>query len=178
MAQITRVTSEALQAKIRQLLPSQQGFGEDLEAQNVIVPVVDLTETAEGSAVRQDLQTALAFGSMSTHLVANATTTIINTTGFYRVFGNVTIGEASSAARSGEFVLSDGSTDKNIYSIGATATSANVLGTANYDFVVFIGAGESLKIVSDAVDVIFGGSTRQIADINGVLVNPSGFSPQ
>ena len=38
MPQITPITSEALQAKIRQLLPSQIGFGEDLQAQNVIVP--------------------------------------------------------------------------------------------------------------------------------------------
>ena len=49
MAEITSVTSEALQRKVRELLPSQRGFGEDLQAQNVIVPIVDLTRSAEGS---------------------------------------------------------------------------------------------------------------------------------
>tara|TARA_A100001388_G_C28759792_1_gene497049 strand:+ start:958 stop:1494 length:537 start_codon:yes stop_codon:yes gene_type:complete len=178
MAQITSVTSELLQAKIRSLLPSQQGFGEDLQAQNVIVPVIDLTETAEGSSVRQDLQTALSFGSMDTHQVAAANTTIINTTGFYRVFGNATIGEASSSARKGKIILGDGTTNKIIWSIGATATSANVIASVNYDFVVFVNTGENVQITSDTVDILFGGSTRQIADINGVLVNPSGFNPQ
>ena len=178
MAEITSVTSELLQAKIRTLLPSQQGFGEDLQAQNVIVPIVDLTETAEGSSVRQDLQTALAFGSVTSHLVNNTTTVIVNTTGFYRVFGACTVGEASSASRSGVIQLSDGSTTKNIWGMRVTATSANVTTSLNYDFVTFVGVGESIKIFSGATDIFFEGNTRQIADINGVLVNPSGFTPQ
>ena len=41
------VTSEALQSTVRRLLPSQQGFGSDLEATNLIQPVIDLTPTAE-----------------------------------------------------------------------------------------------------------------------------------
>ena len=48
MAQLISITSEALQATIRRLLPSQQGFGEDLQASNVITPVIDVTPTAEG----------------------------------------------------------------------------------------------------------------------------------
>ena len=60
---ISSVTSEALQAKLRQLLPSQQGFGTDLSASDTIVPIIDLTASAEGSDVRQDLQTSLAYGS-------------------------------------------------------------------------------------------------------------------
>jgi len=62
LPQIIRLTSEALQASIRRLLPSQQGFGLDLEATNVITPIIDLTPTAEGSELRQDLQSALAYG--------------------------------------------------------------------------------------------------------------------
>lgn len=178
MAEITSVTSETLQAKIRTLLPSQQGFGEDLQAQNVIVPIVDLTETAEGSSVRQDLQTALAFGSVTSHFVNNTTTAIVNTTGFYRIFGACTVGEASSSSRDGVIQLSDGITNKNIWGMRVTATSANVVTSLNYDFVAFVGVGESINIFSSAADIIFQGSTRQIADINGVLVNPSGFTPQ
>ena len=178
MAQITSVTSELLQAKIRSLLPSQQGFGEDLQAQNVIVPVIDLTETAEGSSVRQDLQTALAFGSVTNFSVSNTTTVIVNTTGFYRVFGACTVGEASSSNRSGVIQLTDGATTKNIWGMRVTATSANVTTSLNFDFVTFLGAGESIKIYSSAVDIQFEGNTRQIADINGVLVNPLGFNPQ
>ena len=82
MTQIINITSEALQATIRRLLPSQQGFGEDLQASNVITPIIDLTPTAEGSVVRQDLQTALAFGSQTAFDVGGATTTLANSPGF------------------------------------------------------------------------------------------------
>ena len=86
MAQITSVTSESLQAKIRELLPSQQGFGKDLQAQNVIVPIVDLTAAAEGSDVPLYQQQAIAFGSQTAFDVSNTTTVIANTAGFYRIF--------------------------------------------------------------------------------------------
>ena len=59
MSQIIRITSEALQATVRRLLPSQQGFGEDLQASNVITPVIDLTPTAEGSQLPIDFARAL-----------------------------------------------------------------------------------------------------------------------
>ena len=42
MAEIIRITSEALQATIRRLLPSQTGFGDDLQATNLITPIIDL----------------------------------------------------------------------------------------------------------------------------------------
>ena len=78
---ITSVTSEALQLKIRQLLPSQTGFGSDLMAQNIIVPIIDLTATAEGSDVRSDLQSAMSFGGITDFNVRNATTTLITNPG-------------------------------------------------------------------------------------------------
>ena len=49
--EITPITSEALQAVIRRLLPSQRGFGDDLQATNLITPIIDLTPTAEGSSI-------------------------------------------------------------------------------------------------------------------------------
>ena len=83
MAQITSVTSEALQALIRRLLPSQQGFGEDLQASNVIIPIVDLTSTAEGSALTSNLQTAINFGGATAiSLSAAGSATLANVGGF------------------------------------------------------------------------------------------------
>jgi hypothetical protein len=55
---ISTVTSEALQLKLRQLLPSQQGFGTDLSASDTIIPIIDLTAAAEGSDVPEFLQRA------------------------------------------------------------------------------------------------------------------------
>ena len=59
--ELTTVTSKTLQQKIRELLPSQMGFGTDLAAQNVIVPIVDLTATAEGQDYPEYVQTAINF---------------------------------------------------------------------------------------------------------------------
>ena len=90
---ISSVTSEALQLKLRQLLPSQQGFGTDLSASDTIIPIVDLTASAEGSDVRPDLQNAIAFGSQTAFSANNNTDVIANSPGFYRIFGvsNVTV---------------------------------------------------------------------------------------
>ena len=87
MAQITTITSEALQSTIRRLLPSQQGFGEDLEASNVIQPIIDLTPTAEGTQLPFDLQTAINFTDATAFKAQGSTVTVASTPGFYRIFG-------------------------------------------------------------------------------------------
>jgi hypothetical protein len=171
MAEIIGITSEALQAKIRQLLPSQQGFGEDLQASNVVLPIVDLTETAEGSEVRSDLQTAIAFGSQTTFNVENTSSVIVNTTGFYRIFGVVSIYVANSAS----FSMSDGLSTKTILSYSGISTDVE---QTPFDFVAFFAAGESMSVTSAGAGAIVAGSTRQIATVTGELVNPSGFTPE
>ena len=110
MAQIIRITSEALQATVRRLLPSQQGFGEDLQASNVIQPIIDLTPSAEGSEVRADLQTALAFGSQTTFALNNGSSIFANSAGFWRLKGTATTKHPVSGASNVAILLSDGST--------------------------------------------------------------------
>ena len=91
MAQEFTINSSAIESKINQLLPSQGGFGAgvDFSASTMIIPIVDLTETAEGSDVRPDLQTALSLNSVTAFRVENQTTTLVNTTGYFRIFGKV-----------------------------------------------------------------------------------------
>lgn len=178
MAQITNVTSESLQAKIRQLLPSQQGFGEDLQAQNVIVPIIDLTETAEGSSVRQDLQTALALNNNTGFSIENGNVDIASTAGFYRVIGNsvvLTIGAGLSANR---MRITDGTTSKDVYIHRVPAISTGYLSTVSFDFVVFLRSVDTLTAVSERTDCLIAGSIRQIANSTGTLVNPVGFEQQ
>ena len=57
--EIITVNSEALETQIRDLLPSQNGFGSELQASNVITPIIDLTAAAEGTGLRSDIQTCL-----------------------------------------------------------------------------------------------------------------------
>ena len=173
--QITSVTSESLQAQIRALLPSQEGFGTDLMAQNVIVPVIDLTSAAEGSSVPENLQTALAFGSQTVFSANNNTAVIANSTGFWRIFAVSTMTNLGSS-RVNTIQMSDGLSTKNIWQNNKSASEA--YNSLNLDFVVFLGAGESISAITDSGDNFISGSVRQIADVNGTLVNPSGFNPQ
>ena len=175
--QITSVTSERLQAQIRNLLPSQEGFGTDLMAQNVIVPIIDLTSAAEGSSVPENLQTALAFGSQTSFAVNATSTTIINNTGFFRIFGSYVNGPSSGGFRTVSFIMSDGLSPKNIWQNTIPTTAGNNPINGNYDFVVFLAAGITVAAQADTGSYI-SGSTRQIADINGTFINPVGFNPQ
>lgn len=173
--EIAVVTSETLQAKIRELLPSQQGFGNDLQASNVIIPVVDLTAAAEGSALPVSMQQSLAFGSQTAFDVANTTTTIISGTGFYRVVGGITVDYSTGALQSVKITMSDGISTKTVYQFGAAATTSGTrTAFTNVDLVFFLSSGDSVSVTSTSV-ARFAGSSRQIADVNGNLVNPSGF---
>jgi hypothetical protein len=175
---ISSVTSEALQLKLRQLLPSQQGFGSDLSAQDTIVPIIDLTKAAEGSDVSESLQTALAFGSNTAFRAEGDTQTLANTPGFYRIVAGVSIENADSTERSVLFQLNDGATTKTILGFATSADSTTVQISENLDFVVFLRAGDTLTCVSSQATALAIGSTRQVATSNGVLVQPTGFTPQ
>lgn len=175
--QLTSVTSESLQAQIRSLLPSQEGFGTDLMAQNVIVPIIDLTRAAEGSNVPQNLAQALSFGSQTAHNIANTTSTLINNAGFWYISGSVNIINVSGT-QGCEFSLTDGLSSKIIFNRRVlTASPAYGSGSWAIEFTVFINAGESLVCTADAFAEFFG-SSRQIADVNGNLINPAGYNPQ
>ena len=174
---ISSVTSEALQLKLRQLLPSQQGFGTDLSASDTIIPVIDLTQAAEGSGLPSYLQTALAFSSITPFSINNATNTVlINQTGFFRVFGNTAHFKAGGSLI--EFNLFDGSTSKTIEQFNNMSSVSDTDAVTNFDFTVFLAAGVSLRATLAASTGLMTGVTQQVADVNGNLVNPGGFSPQ
>lgn len=172
------MTSESLQAQIRNLLPSQEGFGTDLMAQNVIVPVIDLTATAEGTTTPQYLQTALAFGSQTSFSANNGTAVVANTTGFWRIIGTSSIRSSGSVAISNKITMSDGLSSKDVWENQAGVDGADNNYVTQFDFTVFLGSGESVSVVSSNGQAFIDGSVRQVADINGNLVNPSGFNPQ
>ena len=175
---ISTVTSEALQLKLRQLLPSQQGFGTDLSASDTIIPVIDLTRAAEGSDVPESLQTALAYGSQTAFEVVNTSTEIINTTGFWRVVGVSSIESTSSQIES-KFIMSDGVTPKDVWQhISPASGSPDSYTSIQFDLVFFLTSGETINISSNNTNSVVSGSLRQIADINGNLINPVGFTPQ
>ena len=177
MGQEFIIKSDAIEDKINQLLPSQGGkqAGVDFSASTMVIPVVDLTETAEGSSLRQDLQTSLSFTQQSAFSVSNTTTTLINTTGYWRIIGTGLMKSTGNAVVSAlSFIINDGTTDKTIYGMSQAQTYASgfLQQSFTYDFNIKLEAGHSFKATSNEGGAILIGSTRQIADINGNLTNP------
>ena len=173
--EIITVNSEALQTQIRDLLPSQNGFGSELQASNVITPIIDLTSTAEGSGLPSYLQTALAFGSNTAFNVRNASSTLVTSPGFYRVVGVSNI-EQIGNTRSVDFSITDGLSTKKVweFSVPDSAT-ADSFGVAPFDLVFFLRAGDSLTVTSSGLEARIAGSHRQVATGDGTLVPPNGF---
>tara|TARA_R110000737_G_scaffold7334_1_gene21976 strand:+ start:67 stop:588 length:522 start_codon:yes stop_codon:yes gene_type:complete len=173
MGQEYFINNQTLENKVRTLLPSQGGSGSgfDLSASTQIIPIIDLTESAEGSNIRQDLQTSLSHSSVTAFSVSNTTTTIVNNTGYFRVFGSCALETNATGDIASQFQINDGATTKVILpfiSFGGQAMDLIV----PYDFNVFLEAGDSLECTTNSAVVLNRGCTRQIADINGTLVNP------
>lgn len=175
MGQEYFINSEQLEAKIRSLLPSQGGFGAgfDLSASTQIIPVVDLTESAEGSNLRQDLQSSFSFKTITEFDVTSRTAILVTTTGYYRVFGNIQMLNESTAQRTAEIQINDGVTTKTVFKVLSEDNSGlNNVTSTPFDFVVKLEAGDQLEAVSTDTFSNLTGCTRQIADISGNLTNP------
>ena len=169
--EIITVNSETLQSLVRDLLPSQNGFGSELQATNVITPIIDLTATAEGSTLRSDLQTAIAFGSQTVFATANTTDDIATSPGFYRIIGTSTISTSSGASQT-KLIMTDGASPINVWRHVSSSSSGM---TVNLDIIFWLAAGITLQTSTSATTARLDGSIRQIADSTGAFVNPSGF---
>lgn len=168
--EIITVNSEALQTQIRDLLPSQNGFGSELQASNVITPIIDLTSSAGGSGTPIQLQEALGFADITANFVTgSATTTILNQVGFFLVD---VLMVASNGDGIPQLQLSDGSTTKAIMKIDMASDKVS---TVSRRFTVFLTAGDSLIAVTNGTQAQINVVTRQIATGDGTLVEPTGF---
>lgn len=172
MGQEFIIKSQILEDKINQLLPSQGGFqaGVDLSASTQIVPIVDLTESAEGSILRTDLQSAFTINNANTYNVSGTSSTVINTTGFWRVFGTSTL-LITGTQRNNTVNITDGITSKEIYRHTSQGGTAGPYLSDSYDFILKLEAGDSIRVFG-SIGGMMAGSIRQIADIDGNLINP------
>jgi len=176
MAQEFFINSEALERKVRQVFPSQggRGAGFDLSASTQVVPIVDLTETAEGSVLRTDLQTAVST-SVSSAVADNTTATLINNTGFHKITSISTFYNGTGTAAVFADIY-DGATGKIFFESDFISTSVKGQENIPYEYVVFLAAGQSVRLTSTAANVSIRAKTFQIADIEGNLTNPQGYT--
>ena len=170
--EIISVNSEQLEATVRDLLPSQAGFGSELQASNVITPIIDLTATAEGSVLRSDLQNAWDFATDHNE-VDGTTTAIVTGTGFFRVQAYYTALSGGSAVNA-RIEMTDGATTKILWEVNDTTSSTVMTFAANWNEIVFMSAGMTLNAI-EAGNGVLNVSTRQVATVTGNLVNPLNF---
>ncbi len=144
----------------------------------MVVPIIDLTPTAEGSSLPLDLTNAAAFGSNTFVDCENSTATGPNSAGFWRCLGTCTVYSETTAQALAEVKLSDGLSTKNLFSLSVQGSGSYTYQSLPFDLIVFLRSGDSVSISSNAARNFVRMSYRQIADVNGNLVNPNGFTPQ
>ena len=176
MGQEFFINSQNLENKIRELLPSQGGAGAgfDLTASTQIIPIIDLTESAEGSNLREDLQSSISLNDVTVARFENATTDIETGTGYFRVMGTLPCFKANDSQKI-QLEITDGSTTKVILDgrVAVYQTSVGITPPISFDFIVFLGAGDTLRGVSGGTGIFVNCITKQIASIDGTLTNPT-----
>lgn len=169
----TRLTDETLEKRFRDTFTSQGGaeLVDDLYASGVIVPVVDFTAAAEGSALRSDLQSAWDYATTHVNLTGVGSTNIIATPGFWKFILIISDSTGNSALR---LSISDGLSTKVILAADRHSTSTADLGR-QFEGVVFLRTGDTLLMSSDSGAADMNCSVRQLASLSGDLTQPSGF---
>lgn len=174
----SRVTDESLEKRFRDTFRSQGGaeLVNDLYAQGVIVPVVDFTAAATGDVLGENLQTAWDFSTGFNRITASGTTTLINNAGFWQIELNASA-QSTGSPVIGTIQITDGLTSKKVWEwyVEDSGSAVNVPGAFDQRFVVYLRSGDSLTATGDA-QMTMSIWYRQIATLNGDLVNPSGFT--
>ena len=119
----------------------------------------------------RSLQTAISYGSQTAFSATGGNQDIANTSGFYRVVGT----SVCNAAALNYIGMTDSTTEIQVWAHFGEAAGLTI---ASFDLVFFLGVGLRLRVDSGAATANIRGSIRQIADANGTLIQPSGFSPQ
>lgn len=173
MAQEFFINSQNLEDQVRKLLPSQGGAGAgfDLSASTQIIPIIDLTESAEGSNIAQVLQTSSSFATENL-VSSNNDVLLVSNTGYYLLRPTFSMDGRGGGSTSARIYLDDGASEKDLWfqSISSGGTN-NQLGQV-FPFVAFISAGKTLRMATIGSNAILNVSFQQIASIDGTLVSP------
>lgn len=168
---------EAIEEDLNTNFPSQGQGNPPLyySLSEVVVPTYNINNVATGSSLPQNLQEAWDFSTGFENVTGAGTSTLINNTGFWKV--DLTLSFQETATVDNYIVrINSGLTTKIVWQMRAEQVGVGG-GNAITDghFVVFLRSGDSLEATGNSngsMSVWY----RQIADINGNLVNPLGFS--
>ena len=170
--------SEEFQRAYRNTFQGQVNSGRDLHVSDVVIPVVDFTPTASGTSISESLRFCRNTNTTQVQFTADATdATVIDDTGFFRCDLRISNSVANSAV---SIQINDGSTNFVIGRyVGQSSANTNSYLFDNFNF--FLRPQDKLlfsmsSLASFVTAINF--SITPIADVNGNLINPSGYDPQ
>lgn len=169
---------EAIEEDLNSNFPSQGQGNPPLyySLSEVVVPTYSINDVTAGSILGENLQTAWGFGTGHT-TTSNTTDTLITNPGFWKVSVNFVGWVNAAVALEAYLYIDSGITTKTIWRVDMPIASNSSYATLDAEeMVVYLRSGDSLKVTTDSQYMIVNSVYRQIAEPNGTLVNPLGFS--
>jgi hypothetical protein len=166
---------EAIEEDLNSNFPSQGQGNPPLyySLSEVVVPTYSINDVAEGTSLPEMLQTAWDF-STGHNTISNATTNIITNTGFWQY--DLVISNTDGGAASSSVYIDTGLATKVIFKYSSPGVGNAANNVMEDRGVVFLRSGDTLVASGSSAFMNMDIWYRQIADLNGNLVNPLGFS--
>ena len=172
---------EAIEEDLNSNFPSQGQGNPPLyySLSEVVVPTYSINNVAEGTSLPENLQTAWDYSTGSDYQEGVGTTTIITTPGFWQIdiiYAGLIVANGSTEPASVN--LNNGLADKQIWRLRNSNDSSGAISESVVEdkFVVFVDSGHSVNLKGADGRTTLTAWYRQIADLNGNLTNPLGFS--
>lgn len=168
---------EAIEEDLNSNFPSQGQGNPPLyySLSEVVVPTYSINQAAEGSTLGENLQTAWDFSTGNAQQSGAGTTTLISNTGFWLVNLTATITYGAGGSTTAQMRINDGIGTKVVWKWEETFPNTDQHLTLESKNIVFLRSGDSLEINCTA-GALLTAWYRQIAAVNGDLVNPLGYS--
>ena len=167
---------EAIEEQLNTNFPSQ-GQGKPplyYSLSEVVVPTFSINDVTEGSTLPFELQEAYTHTNANHIALRNqfSNSTLITTTGYWLIKGNYSFTNTVGGDLY-MLAITDGVTNKDLITAVGNG-SGSTLSSYDFRYVVKLNTGDSLLYEhgSGGNDRTFMASWRQLADVNGTLVNP------
>ena len=170
--------SEEFQRAFRNQFPSQTSTGRDLHVSDVVIPVVDFTPTTSGASLPETLRFSFNVNTIYLQRTGTGNSAFVSASGFYGCKFNMACKGSDTNAQFG--LVDSSGTFNTIFRLTPNALSTEHT-NIQYSCNVFIPVGYTFNIsmaVGASDSVVLDSSATLLADVNGNLVSPFGYSPQ
>jgi len=163
--------SEDFQRAFRNQFPAQVSTGRDLHVSDTVIPVVDFSPNASGASLPTNLQFCRNINSQRAGISSSSTGDISTSTGFLGI--------------DIQFITDGNNNYLEVYieeiSSGTKTTIEALIGNVDVynQFVMYVPSGYKVTYQTGGAGTHSGVAIiTPLADINGNLVQPSGYDPQ